>query len=73
MGKKIGAVGSGLLELCPIVIFEIKMCVLLNNFYTLCPILIILIWHLYHYAKQACMKIGDVGPGFIFGNFCTSL
>ena len=72
------AVGFGLLELCLFVIFEIKICILLNDFYTLCPILIILIWHLYRHAKQVCMKIGGMGPVFLFfffffGNFCTIL
>ena len=56
----------------PFVIFEIKICILLNNFDTLCQILIILIWHLYHHAKQVCMKIGDVGPEVLVF-FCTSL
>ena len=52
VGKKIGVVVFSLLDLYPFVIFEIKICMFPNDFYTLCPILIILIWHLYHQAKQ---------------------
>ena len=65
MMKEIMGCGFRSFKVMPFVIFEIKICILLINFYTNCLILIILIWHLYHHAKQVCMKIGHVGPGFL--------
>ena len=50
VGKKIRAMGPGLLELFPFVVLAIKFCIFLNNFYTGFQILMKCILHIHLYV-----------------------